>query len=299
MTERAVRDFRPGDEPGILDVIEATLVADPLPGITVAEMRHAVDRLPGHPGRTLVATEDGRIVGWCFQRSDELFVHPDFRRRGHGRRIVEAMRSRLRDLGEPFLMLHVPDLPAARAFSDALGFRYQTSLWLFELAPTVDVPPPAFPPEVSSRTYRDGDLDRYVRVTRESFADHPTPLTFTTEMIAHTHSLPGFDPDGILLLFAPGDEERVIGWTKAELDRAEPPGEDRGYVSFVGVVPAWRGRGLGRELLRWAIARLRAQGAGTIALNVEGANERAFELYRRTGFTPQVEWRQFVIPTGA
>jgi mycothiol synthase len=294
-----VRDYHPGDEPGILDVIEATLAADPLPGVTVTDLAHAVERLPGHPGRTLVATEDGRIVGWCFLRADELFVHPAFRRRGHGRRIVEAFAARLRDEGETYLKLHGPELDAARAFRDALGFTYHSSLWLFELAPSVAVPAPAFPAGIVARSYRPDDLERYVRVARESFADHATPLTFTAPMIAQAHSLPGFDPGGILLLFAEGDGEAPVGWTKAETDRDEPAGERRGFVSFVGVVPAWRGRGLGRELLRWSIAKVRADGAGTIELNVEAANDAAKALYLSTGFTPQIEWRQYVIPTGA
>jgi mycothiol synthase len=299
VTECAVRDYRPGDEPGIIDVIEATLAVDPLPGISVADMVHAVSRLPGHPGRTLVATEDERIVGWCFLRADELFVHPDFRRRGHGRRIVEAFVARLRDEGEPYVKLHVPDLPAALAFRDALGFTYHSSMWLFELDPSVEVPAPRFPAGIVARTYRDDDLEGYARAARESFADHPTPLTFTTEMIAHSHGLPDFDPSGILVLFADGDDDTIIGWTKNEVERGAPDGRRRGFVSLIGVIPAFRGRGLGRELLRWAIEWARANGAGTIELNVEAANERALELYRRTGFTPGVEWRQYVVPTGA
>jgi mycothiol synthase len=283
-----VRDYHPGDEPGILDVIEATLAADPLPGVTVTDLAHAVERLPGHPGRTLVATEDGRVVGWCFLRADELFVHPSFRRRGHGRRIVEAFAARLRDEGEPHLKLHGPELDASRAFREALGFTYHSSLWQFELAPSVAVPPPALPAGIIARTYRPDDLERYVRVARGSFADHPTPLTFTAPMIAQAHALPGFDPNGILLLFAAGDEETAIGWTKAETDRSGPAGERRGFVSFVGVVPAWRGRGLGRELLRWSIAKVRGDRAGTIELNVEAANDAAKALYLATGFTPEI-----------
>jgi mycothiol synthase len=65
-----------------------------------------------------------------------------------------------------------------------------------------------------------------------------------------------------------------------------PPGE----VRLVGVLPQWRGRGLGRELLHWGVAWLRAMGAGVIQLNVEAENELALGLYRRTGFEPAVEW---------
>jgi mycothiol synthase len=299
MTERGIRDYAAGDEGAILEVIEATLAADPLPGITLQDMAHGVERIPGHPGRTVVATEDGRVVGFCFTRMDELFVHPAFRRRGHGRRIVEAMVERLRALGEPELKLHGPDLEPSRAFRDALGFAYASSLWLFELAPSVVVPRPVFPPGIVARTWRDEDLARYVRVARESFADHPTPLTFSQAMIAQAHSLPTFDPTGILLLFAAGDADTAIGWAKADHEVVEATGEHRGVVSLIGVIPAWRGRGIGREILRWAIAHVRDAGAGTVELNVEAANDGAKALYLATGFTPEVEWRQYVVATGA
>ena len=297
--ERAVRDVAPGDEAGILEVVEASLAADPLPGITVGDLAHGVARIPGHPGRTVVATEDDRIVGFCFSRMDELFVHPAFRRRGHGRRIVQALVERLRALGERELRLHGPALEASRAFREALGFRYATSLWKFELAPSVAVPRPVFPPGIVARTYRDDDLSRFVAVAGDSFADHPSPLTFTEPMIAHVHGLPGFDPHGILLLFAAGDPDTAIGWAKAEHEVDGTGGVRRGSVAFIGVVPAWRGRGLGRELLRWAITHARDAGAGTIELNVEAANDGAKALYLATGFTPEVEWRQYSLPTGA
>src|SRR6185503_20118560 len=103
---------------------------------------------------------------------------------------------------------------------------------------------------------------------------------------------------GILLLFADGDADTVVGWTKAEHQLSEAMGERRGFVSFVGVIPAWRGRGLGRELLRWSIAHVRDAGAGTIELNVEAANDRAKALYVATGFTAEVEWPQYVLATG-
>jgi mycothiol synthase len=299
MIERGIRDFRPGDEPAILEVIDATLAADPLPGITVQDLAHGVERMSGHPGRTVVATDGGRIVGFCFTRMDELFVHPAYRRRGHGRRIVGALVGRLRELGDPELKLHGPELEPSRAFREALGFRYATSLWLFELAPSVPVPRPVFPPGIVARAYRDDDLARYVAVAQASFADHPSPLTFSESAVAHVHGLPDFDPHGILLLLAADDPDTAIGWAKAEHELSEATGDRRGAVSFIGVRPAWRGRGLGRELLRWAITHVRDAGAGTVELNVEAANDGAKALYLATGFTPEVEWRQYVVPTGA
>jgi ribosomal protein S18 acetylase RimI-like enzyme len=64
---------------------------------------------------------------------------------------------------------------------------------------------------------------------------------------------------------------------------------------MVGVLPAWRGRGLGRELLRWSVEYLRGRGAGLIELSVEAANDRATELYRKHGFVPTIEWPHWAL----
>ena len=295
----AVREFAAGDEPAIISVIDAALPVDRLPGITRQDLLHGVDRMAGDPSGTLVATEDGAIVGYCMPRMDDLTIHPGHRRRGHGRRLVEAWIARLRERGEPELVLHGPDRPAAAGFIAALGFVRRSSLWLFELAPSVEVPRPSWPPDVVVRTYAGGDLARFVAVANTSFADHPTPLRFTEAGVGHVHGLPDFDPDGILLVFAADDPDTPIGWAKAEHELLDGTDERRGFVSFIGVVPTWRGRGLGRELLRWAIELNRRAGAGTIELNVEAANDRALNLYRATGFTAEVEWPHYALVTRA
>ena len=294
-----VRAVRPGDEPAVVAVIDAALPVDRLPGITRRDLVRGVDRMAGDPASTLLATDGATVVGYCAPRMDDLTIHPAHRRRGHGRRLVEATLASLRTAGERELILHGPDRDAAAGFIAALGFRRRSSMWLFELAPDRVVPPPAFPPGVVTRTWRDDDLTRFVAVANASFADHPTPLRFTEERIRHVHTLPDFDPGGILLVFAAGDPDHAIGWAKAGHDPVEGTAERRGSVSFIGVVPAWRGRGLGRELVRWTIARGRSAGAGVIALNVEAENDAALALYRATGFTARVEWPHYALPTGA
>jgi mycothiol synthase len=251
--------------------------------------------MPGNPDGVIVATEDGLIVGYCSPRMDEITVHPDHRRRGHGRRLVEAWLARKAALREPDLVLHGPNRPAAAGFIAALGFTRRSSLWLFRLSPDAAVPPPVFPPGVTVRTYRDGDLRSFVALANASFADHPSPVTFSERIVGQVHALPEFDPASTLLVFPADDPGRPIAWAKAEHDIRDGTTERHGSVSFIGVLPEWRGRGLGRQLLNWAIRYCRAAGAGAIELIVEAANDRALELYRRTGFTPEVEWPHYAL----
>ena len=58
------------------------------------------------------------------------------------------------------------------------------------------------------------------------------------------------------------------------------------WLEELYVVPAARGRGIGRALLETALARAAACGAAAADLEVDRAHARAENLYRRTGFHP-------------
>ena len=152
-----------------------------------------------------------------------------------------------------------------------------------------------------------------------SFADHPSPISWTIEEIERHHARPDYDPTTTMLVAPierPDDPiafaRIALGPTEDDTDGAADtdgapdahgsPDEDCalpvGDVRLIGVLPEWRGRGLGRELLRWAVAELRLRGAGRIQLSVEAENERALGLYRRAGFEPLVEWPHWVRPVG-
>ena len=279
-------------------VVDAALPVDRLPGITRRDVVYAVNRIAGDPEGTLVALDGDAIVGYCTPRFDDVTVNPAYRRRGHGRQLVAAALDLVRSRGLSDLVLYGPsDREPAAGFIAALGFTYQSSLWMFELAPSVGVPAPAFPDDVVVRTFRpESDLATFVELANASFRDHPTPLPFSEPAIAHVMAMPDFDPDGILIVSPREEPDRPIAWTKV-LHELTEDGARRGFISWIGVLPEWRRRGLGQDLLRWGIRYVRAAGAETIELSVEAANDRALGLYRRTGFTPQVEWPHYALPT--
>jgi GNAT superfamily N-acetyltransferase len=66
--------------------------------------------------------------------------------------------------------------------------------------------------------------------------------------------------------------------------------DEVGHITQLCVIPAAKGKGLGYELLRQAIAALRLHGARRISLTVTAANSEAIQLYERCGFR---EVRQF------
>ncbi|HET7845803.1 MAG TPA: GNAT family N-acetyltransferase [Xanthomonadales bacterium] len=76
--------------------------------------------------------------------------------------------------------------------------------------------------------------------------------------------------------------EEVVGWC----DVLPTHGETRAHAAVlgIGVVPAWRGRGIGPVLMRTAIESAWSRGFTRIELTVRVDNPRAIALYERAGF---------------
>jgi ribosomal protein S18 acetylase RimI-like enzyme len=75
----------------------------------------------------------------------------------------------------------------------------------------------------------------------------------------------------------------IVGWCDVI------PANDRTCHAHVGVlgigiIPAFRGKGLGRELMTAAIAKARAKGLTRIELTVREQNTNAVALYKKLGF---------------
>jgi mycothiol synthase len=197
------------------------------------------------------------------------------------------------------MSLYVSRQGPAEAFARAMGMAYKSSLWRFELPPDTAVAAPAFPREVACRSFGEWlAIERYVSLMNACFADHASPLWWTAEQIAYVHAQSGFDPADVLLVASADRPDEPVGFARTTLMPPDASGRPVGEVRAIGLLPAWRGRGLGRELLRWSIAHLRSKGAGIVVLSVEAENDRAVELYRRHGFEPVVEWPHWTIPVG-
>jgi ribosomal-protein-alanine N-acetyltransferase len=59
---------------------------------------------------------------------------------------------------------------------------------------------------------------------------------------------------------------------------------DEAEILTIAVDPAWRHRGVGRDLMREHVQRAALAGAGTLFLEVDADNVPAIKLYHRFGF---------------
>ena len=71
----------------------------------------------------------------------------------------------------------------------------------------------------------------------------------------------------------------VVAFVELDMHFAERP-----FVSFVGVDPSLRDRGVGTALVRWALAREFERGARSALLLLSPANRSALRAYEKVGF---------------
>jgi mycothiol synthase len=236
-----------------------------------------------------VALLDGEPVGfalalllpadrpWAMLRG---FVRPHARRRGVGRALLAhlerylAQQTHRPDLVELACGAWEPHEPV-RALIEPEGFTHAHTYWLME-RPHAPLEAAAWPAGVTVRTLAEGaPIADWNEAFNRAFADH---YRFVPSTVADCERLvrDGLTaPDAVLIAY---DGERVVGFVRTGCHAT------RGEIETVGVVPEWRGRGLGRALLHWGVAWLQARTADPVTLMVEGENENALRLYRDTGF---------------
>ena len=83
------------------------------------------------------------------------------------------------------------------------------------------------------------------------------------------------------------------------LDTLQKADEGYGHISLLTLDPAYRGKGLGVQLIGYAVSVYRALGRKALHLRVADTNERAIRFYRKLGFTQtgveEAEYRPLVV----
>jgi RimJ/RimL family protein N-acetyltransferase len=111
---------------------------------------------------------------------------------------------------------------------------------------------------------------------------------------AFVHAVHG---DGGVHLVAVDDAHGVVGWC----DVTRPTFEGFRHVGRLGMglLPGWRGRGLGRRLAEAALAAAHAGGIERVELEVFASNAAAIALYERLGFVREGVRRRARLLDGA
>lgn len=78
------------------------------------------------------------------------------------------------------------------------------------------------------------------------------------------------------------EDGQVVGW--CDISRADHPAESHSGQMGMGLLPNFRGRGLGKALLASALAAARHASFHRVALDVYSTNTIAIRLYETMGF---------------
>lgn len=226
--------------------------------------------------------EQGLLIGYLGienhgtkQKEFEGMVHPEYRRRGIGSRLLQAAKEEGRHSGIEQLILtckraSTSGTAFAKAIDAKLDFsEHQMVLGTFKDRPVFDervIFRQAVGPEDSEKvalimaTDRDNDIER----ARKYVVDHVKKPDQRFYMLTFGGTDLGCDePIGSL-----------------RLDEME---QQVGIYGFV-VCPEYRGKGYGRQLLQEAIHTIHNEGSKGVMLEVDVDNTNALGLYLSCGF---------------
>jgi mycothiol synthase len=274
----------------VLSLVEAAAEADGVRPLNEQAMLHL--RHGGAQGvRAVLLYEGDDLAGFAHLNapdpaegpSGELVVHPAFRGRGLGRRLLEAV---LEESGGRIRLWAHGDHPAASRLAASTGLRRSRSLWQMRRPLATPTPDPVMPGGIRLRTFEAGkDEHAWVALNALAFATHPEQGAWTIDDIEEREQESWFDPAGFFLAVRQDGTLAGFHWTKVHRDGEDGGHEPVGEVYVVGVDPAEQGTGLGRALTLAGLVHLRSLGLPQVMLYVDEENHAAVRLYESLGFS--------------
>ncbi|QUY63846.1 mycothiol synthase [Gulosibacter molinativorax] len=225
--------------------------------------------------------EDGTL-------ESELAVHPQLRGRGLGSQLLQTLRNYARESGNGALQLWAHgNLPGAQQLAGAQGFANVRTLYQLEKPLNEDIAEPTLENGERIRPFeRARDGEDWIALNAQVFATHPEQGALQLADLDARIAQDWFDTENFLILESERGEMLGYNWLKVT--------PEEGEIYVIGVAAKAAGHGYGTALMQAGERRLRERGVATVALYVDGENERAVALYRRLGYserTVDVQYR--------
>jgi mycothiol synthase len=240
----------------------------------------------------LVLVDGERVVGFgsLYDRGElwriDGYVHPEEQGRGIGARLVAALEESALSRGARRIQSGVvePDERGHRMFA---GLGYRPVRVFRELRIDLEAPPepPVWPDGLVPDEFdADRDAAPFHAAQQEAFADHweHRPRELADWRRFHIEN-DRFDPS-LWRVVRAGDE--IAAGAICESDRY-----GGGWIAVLFTRRPWRGRGVGRALLRDAFWKFRDRGEPSAGLSVDAESTTgAFHLYESSGMRPVMGW---------
>jgi mycothiol synthase len=241
--------------------------------------------------RALVLLDGERIVafGSLDDRGElwriDAYVHPEERGRGLGTELVAALEENAASGGALRIQNGVaePDDAGHRLLA-ARGYRRVRIFRELRIDLGGALEPPQWPEGLVPDDFdAERDAAAFHAAEQEAFADHweyrPRDLARWRELHIEAEH---FDPSLWRVVRA---NDEIAGGVICEADRY-----GGGWVTVLFTRRPWRGRGVGRALLRDVFQKFRDRGERSVGLGVDAENASAFHLYESAGMRPAMGW---------
>jgi mycothiol synthase len=280
-----VRVLGPGDTDAFGAEMARAVEAGDMRASSDPEGAFVLKLFAGDPGLVAGAFVGGDLVGIISPELKIAIVRPDLRRQGIGRALVELGLEMERRRDRPNLLLGaLPDEPIAHAFLANCGFSFHSVVYDLDLPADRAVVAPMWPAELVARSFdRERDVETWVALFNAAFADHPTPLQLSPAFIAQGLDDPDVDDADIIVVEEQASGE-LVGFCATDVQRRDGVLGTSAELWSIGVRPDRQGQGLGRQLLRAGVERIRSIGIVDAHLSVNARNAGALRLYEDEGF---------------
>ena len=195
-------------------------------------------------------------------------VHPAYRRKGIFTRLFTVAREECQRRSIPTLLLIVEhSSQSGQGFATSLTPGYQHSEYKMALTEVKTLP----------------ELDLHLQFRMAKLDEAP--------ILAHITAISFHLPEQDVMWYAERKAEDtknkvyVVLLNETYIGKIDVSlNEHEAYIAGFGVLPPYRGRGYGRQILAQTIREIRATGQNKIVLEVATENKNALTLYQSCGF---------------
>jgi GNAT superfamily N-acetyltransferase len=274
--------------------------------ITAAGLRHRQTSAVPEDGLMYWRVEDaGELVGWCFAGRDVfapdrvsgfvgILVHPERRGRGAGSALWDVASAHLEEIGARRIVANTLSDEESVSFARARGFTLEATDTTSAVDPRAvgDPPAPGAGLAIAPMAHFAEDPTSIFEADRISALDEPGASDYSGMTYPDWRRLiwdmPDCDHDVSVVVLADGV---VVGASFLYTDYVTGRARNAG----TGVVPDFRGRGLGLLMKRHALALAAARGITRVITQNDDTNAPMLAINAKLGYEPLSKGHSWVL----